>query len=167
MAERRLAYRIEAPGPGSGENKIEKDEAVDHRFIPAVGERDKALGEVTDEISRRHLAGEDESDRSGEQPDQQQRTANEFDQTRDAPEREQLQFFEQRDLGKTKEFGSAILQQQQRRHNAQKAQHLRRPTIQRIEAHASLLRVKEGYRLSEPGRRAESMLQGPGPAAAM
>ena len=87
VAERGLADRIEAPGSRAGEDEIQKDEAVNHRFIAAVEQWHKTFMKMANEIGRCHFAGKDESSRPGEQADQQQKAADQLEQAGNAIER--------------------------------------------------------------------------------
>src|SRR5690349_16465031 len=56
FAERGFPRRIDAPGACAGEEQIKENEAIDHRFVAAVEQRNDALAEMRDEISCSHFA---------------------------------------------------------------------------------------------------------------
>ena len=70
-----VAAGVEAEGAGAGEDEVEEDEAEEDRGVAAVQDREEALRRVRHPVGDRHLAGEQEGDRAGEEADQQQRAA--------------------------------------------------------------------------------------------
>ena len=73
------AHRVETPRTGAGSCEIKKDEAVEDRQLAFVQDRKEALRGMHHEIGdRRHARGQ-ERGRPGEQADDQQNSADEFD----------------------------------------------------------------------------------------
>src|SRR4051812_31835816 len=82
VAPSSLLHRsVGAPRPCARCRQIKAGEAIQHCERAAVDQRMKSLGEVPDEIGERHLAGENEGDRACAQSYDQQRAADQFDET--------------------------------------------------------------------------------------
>ena len=77
------------------------------------------------EIGDRHLAGEEEGHRPGEQADDEQQAADELDHAGDAEEREERRA----ELGRreAEQLLRAVLEEEQRRHDAQHRQRIGPP----------------------------------------
>src|SRR2546430_3721636 len=80
---------VEAPGPAARCGEIEEHEAVKRGQLPAVEQGPEAPSGVRHEIGECHLAAKNESDRPREQPDEQQRAADQLKRSREADQREQ------------------------------------------------------------------------------
>src|SRR3984893_17669442 len=80
-----LAHRVEAVRAAAGGREEKTGEAEQDRRGSAVEQRmeyrriDAALEHVSEEIGKGHLAGQDERNRTREQPEHQQRAADQFD----------------------------------------------------------------------------------------
>jgi len=97
-----------------------------------------------EEIGERHLARQDEGGRPREQAGGQQRPADQLERAGKPAEREQRR---QRIGGREAEqLGGAVLQEQQRHHDAHDAEHIRRNLIEAVvQGHgASVRRSKTG-----------------------
>src|SRR5438445_1601527 len=135
---RRLPARapgmVEAPGPAARCGEIEEHEAVKHRQLPAVQQGPEASSGVRHEIGECHLAAKNESDRPREQPDEQQRAADQFERSRQADQREQRRRAGYR-RGKAEQLLRAVRHEEKRVDNAQHAQQARRPALGSTEPH--------------------------------
>src|SRR5580704_17101502 len=69
---------VEAPRPAAGACQVQVSKTVQDRKRAAVDQRIEILGRVRDEIGKRHLAGNDKGRRACEQPEDQQRAADQF-----------------------------------------------------------------------------------------
>src|SRR6266403_2753326 len=82
---------VEAPGPAARGGEIEEHEAVKHRQLAAVEQGPEASSGVRPEIGECHLAAKNERARPREQPEEQQRAADQLERSREAEQRERLQ----------------------------------------------------------------------------
>src|SRR5215208_6775898 len=71
-------HRVDAPGAGAADGEVEEDEAVEHRQLALVHERDRAAGDVGLEVRHRHLAAEQEGHRAREQADRYEQAADQL-----------------------------------------------------------------------------------------
>src|SRR5260221_12746093 len=92
-----LAYhRIEAPGPGAGESKIQECKTKADGEVAFTENRKKAVRKMFDEIGRGHFAGQDKSRRPREQANREQHASDQFKQPADPSQRNELNVFERR-----------------------------------------------------------------------
>src|SRR5256885_6536112 len=117
---------VEAPRPAARCGEIEEHEAVKRGQLPAVEQGPEALSGVCHEIGECHLAAKNESDRPSEQPDEQQRAADQLERSRQADQREQRRRAGYR-RGKAEQLLRAVRHEEKRVDNAQHAQQARRP----------------------------------------
>src|SRR5579863_7442173 len=70
----------------SSSGKEQKDETIEYRWFSLIerGEKKVALRHMPDEVGKGHLTREHEGNRSCEQPQDEQRGANEFDDSGEA-----------------------------------------------------------------------------------
>src|SRR5882762_7206763 len=119
---------VEAPGPAAGCGEIEEHEAVKRGQLAAVEQGPEALSGVRHEIGECHLAGQNERDRPREQPDEQQRAADQLERSREADQREQRRRAGHR-RGEAEQLLRAVRHEEKRGDNAQQAQQARRPAL--------------------------------------
>src|SRR5439155_186948 len=119
---------VEAPGPAARCGEIEEHEAVKRGQLPAVEQGPEAPSGVRHEIGECHLAAQNESDRPREQPDEQQRAADQLERSRQADQREQRRRAGHRG-GKAEQLLRAVRHEEKRGDNAQHAQQARRPAL--------------------------------------
>ena len=122
------AHRVEAPGAGAGEDEIEEDQAVEDRRVAAVQRGVDALRGVRDPVGGGHQARQDEGDRTGEEAEDQQRAAHEFEHARDPRQRERGRV--EVGGGKAQDLLGPVGEEDQRGDDAKHAQHLRAPGVE-------------------------------------
>ena len=81
-------FCVEAPGAGAGGGEIEEDEAEEDGRIAIVEQREETVRRVTDEISGGQEACQDESSKAGEETEDNQKAADNFQRTSQAHEGE-------------------------------------------------------------------------------
>jgi hypothetical protein len=118
---------IETPGSGASEGQIEKHEAEQDREIAAIEDGQEAPWRMSEEIGKRHLARENESNGAGEQAQYHQGAANELERSGKTVERKQRHILERRHGRKFQQLCHSILQKQQAGHDAHQAQDTRLP----------------------------------------
>src|SRR5689334_22160957 len=82
-----LDQRVNAPGPCPGGGEEEPDEAEQNGRVAAVQHGPETVRSVPMKVRNGHLARDQERDRPGEEPDQEQSTAERLDQPSDPGER--------------------------------------------------------------------------------
>ena len=87
---------VQRPGAGAGSGEVEEDEAVQDRALAAVQHREEAARRVRHEVADRHLAGEQEGDRPGEQAEQDQQPAADLEHRREPEQAERRRDRERR-----------------------------------------------------------------------
>src|SRR5690242_18703579 len=123
---------IDAPGSSAGKGQIQEDEAKNDRQLTAIHDREECAWHVNREVRHRHLTADDECDRSREQPDEQQETAEELENARESGLREQRQW---RDRSRAtawrivKQLLAPVLHEDQCRDDAQHTQYNVAPSV--------------------------------------
>src|SRR5215510_10357610 len=95
-AERSSDHRVDAPRTWTRKEQVEEHEAKQHREIAAVQYGEPGLRKVSHEVGHCHVAGQDEGDRSAQEPDQKQHAAGEFQDALESFQRDELQVVELR-----------------------------------------------------------------------
>src|ERR1700733_2759511 len=109
-----LSHRgIDAVGTAARRRQIKADEAEQDRGGAVVDQREEPARKMADEIGKRHFARQDESGKTREQADHQQRAEDQFDRAGRANQRKQLDLVERHAGRKFQDFGEAVLQEQQ------------------------------------------------------
>ncbi len=91
---------------------------------------------MCNEISKGHLAGKNKRRRTREQSQKQKQPTDNLENSRKAYEREDLQVIKVGDVGNAKEFGAAVLQEQERGDDAEYRERPRRPGVEESTAHS-------------------------------
>jgi hypothetical protein len=118
---------IDTPRTGAGECQVEEGKTVEHLGFAAIEQREEAARGADHEIGHRHFARQDEGGRPGEQADQQQQTANQFDDAGHPDQRERLQIVKSGVVREGEELRHRMLEVEQRHHDAEHAQDAWRP----------------------------------------
>ena len=79
---------IDAPRPAAGRGEVKEHEAVERGELAAIDERPETLRRMHHEISEGHFTGENERHRPRENPEEEQRAAEEFERPGKPDERE-------------------------------------------------------------------------------
>src|SRR5208282_168265 len=120
----RRSLLVDAPSSAAGHKEIKKDKAEENCQLAAVESGKEASRAVRVEIGDRHVAGEDECDRSGEEADQNKDASHQLENPLETQQREQ-RWTGVRRRRKTQELLGPVLQEQKARHDAQHRQHAR------------------------------------------
>jgi len=124
---------VKTPQTGARSGKKQEDEAVQHRSVAAVQDREQrtALGCVGHEIADRHFARQDERHGAHEEADHDKRTPDQFEQTRNTDERGERDMVEARYVRKPEQLGTAMEEEEITGDDAQKRVRAGRPKIWR------------------------------------
>jgi hypothetical protein len=117
---------VDAPGAAAGDGEIQEDEAIEDGRVATVEYGEKTARGVRHEIGEGHFTRQDEGHRPGEQADQHQQAAEQFQHARQPRQREQFRA----GIGRGREaqqFLGAVLHEQQGGDDAQDGEHSRRP----------------------------------------
>src|SRR2546430_13934379 len=101
---------VETPGPGASEGQIEEHKAEQDREIAAIEDGQEAPWRMSEEIGKRHLARENESNGTGEEPQDHQGAANELERSGKAIERKQRHILERGHGRKFQQLCHSVLQ---------------------------------------------------------
>lgn len=119
LRARALGPAGEAPDAAARRSHIEKDEAIDYGEFALVQDREEALLCVSDEIGDGHHARQDECDRAREEPDQEQKSADQLEKPGNPRKSQEPELVEARHVRKAEELRRPVLQEKQGRDNAQ------------------------------------------------
>src|SRR5262249_26137711 len=117
--------RVHAPFAGAGDREIQKEKAKQHRELTLIEHWVETLWRVREKIGDRHEAGQDEGHRPREQADQHQQATDQLEHACRAEERYELQTVEGFEMREAEELRGAMLQQQQRSHDAKHGEQAR------------------------------------------
>src|ERR1700677_702673 len=122
---------VNAPGAPARKGEIEEYEAENDRQFPAVHDRVNRARRVGHEIGEGHFAGEDERNDPGVCADQEQESADRFEERRE--NQEAAKRWDRGGGGKVEYFREPVLQEQKSNDNAQDAEDIGPPRLQRGE----------------------------------
>src|SRR5882672_6921795 len=113
--------RIDAPGAGAGRREEQEHEAVQDSQFALVEHRDRhtAMTGVAHEVRERHFAAENERHWPGQQADEDQRPADEFQYPGNTDQRKHLQAVEHRHMRRTEQLRGAVREEQIAGHDPQ------------------------------------------------
>jgi hypothetical protein len=108
--------RVDTPGPGTREHKVQVYETVDHRQLTSVYEWQKTARRMCHKIRGGHKSARQECNGARKQADKYQQAAEKFDNARYQHKR--AEFAGLSGCGITKKLLAAVPQQQESRNNA-------------------------------------------------
>src|SRR5580704_1419685 len=97
---RRDPVARQAPRAAARRGEIKEDKAIEDSKLALIENGKEAFLRMREKIGKRHLAGQNESDRAGEDAEEKQNAAGELQKARDAQERQEPNVVEHCDMRK-------------------------------------------------------------------
>src|ERR1051325_663840 len=118
--------RVDTPRPCAREHEIKEDEAVQHRGDSPVPRRPERHRKTELEICNRHFTGENERDRTCEQPERECQTKISLQPASDVKfphRRHRERWYVSREWWESKHLGRPASEEREAGHDSQNAQH--------------------------------------------
>src|SRR5256714_6034772 len=137
---------VQTPGSRARKREVQPDEAVQDGRLAHIGDRPERHFEVHHEVRNRHLAREQERDRSREQAEHEQDAAGELEESRDSGERHERdrhRWKYGRVGGELQQLVGAVQEIEEGSDNAKDTQHSAGPLRRREDRHCGSVSRRE------------------------